>query len=250
LLIIFTQLRILPILNKSTRMTSRRLITAVAASLSLSLGALAVIFGIADLASVSANVWMRDWEDQGYMRDPAQWDDAYGRLSLARGLNPLSADYSADLGRLMDWQSLHQSPGSAEYSAYRAHAGQFHAEAIVKRPSWGYAWAHYAENQLLVGNRGDEFLLALEKAIVLAPWEPGVQIKTAWIGMATWDDLPNHMRVLVEENIRRTVETDRNLIDAVRLAIQYDWLDQLTPMMRTERQVAVLEYILQQVERR
>lgn len=208
------------------------------------------MLGIADLASVSANVWMRGWEDQGYMRDPAQWDDAYKRLNLARGLNPLSADHSADLGRLMDWQSLRQPAGSAEYAAYRAHAGRFHAEAIVKRPSWGYAWAHYAENQLLTGNQGDDFLLALEKAIVLAPWEPGVQIKTAWIGMATWDDLPNRVRILVEESIGRTVETDENLIGAVRLAIQYGWLDRLTPMMRTERQLAVLEYVLQHVERR
>ena len=136
------------------------------------------MLGIADLASVSANVWMRGWEDQGYMRDPAQWDDAYRRLSLARGLNPLSADHSADLGRLMDWQSLRQSLGCAEYATDRARAGHCHAEAIVKRPTWGYAWAHYAENQLLMGNQGDDFLLALEKAIVLAPWEPGVQIKT------------------------------------------------------------------------
>ncbi len=135
-------------------MTTRRLLTAVTASLSLSLGALALILGIADLASVSAKIWMRGWEEQGYMSDLAQWDDAYRRLCLARRLNPLSADYSADLGRLMDWQSLRQSPESAEYVAYRARASQFHGEAIGKRPGWGYAWAHYAENQLYLGNRG------------------------------------------------------------------------------------------------
>jgi hypothetical protein len=231
-------------------MTIRRLLTAVTASLSLSLGVLALILGIADLASVSARIWMRGWEEQGYMSDLAQWDDAYRRLSLARRLNPLSADYSADLGRLMDWQSLRRSPESAEYVAYRARASRFHGEAIGKRPGWGYAWAHYAENRLFLGNRGDDFLLALEKAIVLAPWEPGVQLKVAWIGMAAWDDLPNPMRVIVEDSIRRTVDTDSNLIDAVRLAVQYDWLDHLTPMIRTERQLAVLERVLGQVERR
>jgi hypothetical protein len=231
-------------------MIMQRLLAAVAASLSLSLGVLALVLGIADLASVSANVWMRGWEDQGYVSDPVQWDDAYSRLSLAHSMNPLSADHSADLGRLMDWQSLRQSPDGAKFTALREHASQFHAEAIGKRPSWGYAWAHYAENQLLLGNRGDDFLLALEKAIVLAPWEPGVQIKIAWIGMATWADLPERMRVVVKESIRRTVEANENFIDTVRLAIQYDWLDYLTPMIHTERQLAVLEYVLQQVERR
>ena len=215
-------------------MTTRRLLTAVTASLSLSLGALALVLGIADLASVSANVWMRGWEEQGYISDPAQWDSAYRRLSLARRLNPLSADYSADLGRLMDWQSLRQSPESAKYAAYRARASQFHGEAIGKRPSWGYAWAHYAENQLLQGNRGYEFLQALDKAIVLAPWEPGVQRKVAWMGLATWDDLPEHLRVMVKESIRRTVELDHYLI----------------PMMQTDRHRKVLEHILKQLERR
>ena len=231
-------------------MTTRRLLTAATASLSLSLGAMALVLGIADLASVSANVWMRGWEEQGYISDLAQWDSAYRRLSLARRLNPLSADYSADLGRLMDWQSLRQSPESAKYAAYRARASQFHGEAIGKRPSWGYAWAHYAENQLLQGNRGYEFLKALDKAIVLAPWEPGVQRKVAWMGLATWDDLPEHLRVMVKESIRRTVELDHYLDEVVRLAVQFGWLDHLIPMMQTDRHRKVLEHILKQLERR
>jgi hypothetical protein len=228
----------------------RRLLTAVAASLALSLCVLALALGIADLAGVSANVWMQGWEKQGYVREPAEWDYAYSRLGLARSINPLSADYSADLGRLMDWQSLRQSPGSAKFTEFRRRAGQFHAEALGKRPGWGYAWAHYAENQLLLGNRGGDFLLALEKAIVLAPWEPGVQIKIAWIGMASWDDLPIRMRVLFEESILRTVQANDNFNDTVRLAIQYDWLDYLKPMIHTERQLAMFEHVLQQVERR
>ena len=193
---------------------------------------------------------MREWEEHGYIDDPAQWDAAYGRLSLARKLNPLSADYSADLGRLMDWQSLRQSPESANYAVYRARASEFHRESIGKRPGWGYAWAHYAEHQLYRGNMGADFLLALEKAIVLAPWEPGAQLKVAWIGMTAWDNLPNRMRVIVGNSIRRTVESDGKLADAVRIAVQTGWLDHLTPMIRTETQLTVLERVLKQVERR
>ena len=151
----------------------------------------------------------------------------------------------------MDWQSLRQSPESAKYVAYRARASQFHGEAIGKRPSWGYAWAHYAENQLLLGNRGDDFLFALEKAIVLAPWEPGVQLKVAWIGMAAWDrSAESYARAIVEESIRRTVETDDNYIEAVRLAIQFRWVEHLTPMLRTDRQLSMLERLLKHAERR
>lgn len=217
------------------------------ASLSLCVGGLALILGVADLASISANVWMRDWEERGYISDPAQWDAAYRRLNLARRLNPLSADYSADLGRLMDWQSLGQFPESASFAGFRERASSFHGEAINKRPSWGYAWAHYAENEFLLGNRGDDFLSALERAVELAPWEPRVQLKVAWIGMASWEYLPDHMRVIVEENIRRAMETDSNLTETVRFAIQFRWLDLLTPMIRSEKQVAALELVLRQV---
>ena len=231
-------------------MTKRRLLAAITASLSLSLGGAALLLGVADLASVTANVWMRAWEKQGYVSDPEQWSAAYGRLSLARRLNPLNADYSANLGRLMDWQSWRHSPGSAEYEQYRVRASQYHAESVGKRPSWGYAWAHYAESQLLLGNRGYEFVQALEQAIVLAPWEPGVQRKVVWMGLAAWADLPGHLRVMVKENIHRTVKLDLYLNEVVRLAVQFGWLDHLVPMMQTQRQLKVLEQHSRQLRQR
>ena len=48
---------------------------------------------------------MAGWEEQQRVDDPNSWDKARDRLSLARRLNPLNADYSADLGRLMEWRS-------------------------------------------------------------------------------------------------------------------------------------------------
>ncbi len=230
--------------------TIRRLLAAVTATLALSLACIALGLGVADLASVSANVWMREWEGRGNIDQPKQWDLAYSRLRLARRLNPLSADYSAGLGHLMEWRSWRHSPESAGFVIARRHAGQFYAEAIARRPSWGFAWANYAENLLLSGDRGQAFLDALGKAIVLAPWEPGVQRKVAWMGMATWRDLPDYMHTLVGESIRRTVELDTNLNEVVRVAIQYDWLEHLVPMLRSDRQLASLEFVLRQRNQR
>jgi len=211
---------------------------------------MALVLGTADLANNTASVWMRGWEKQGYVNDTKKWNLAHGRLSLAHRLNPLNADYSANLGRLMDWQSLQYSPVSAEHNNYRVRASQYYRESVGKRPSWGYAWAHYAESLLLLGNRGVEFLQALEKAIVLAPWEPGVQRKVVWIGLATWADLPEHLRAMVKESVHRTIELDLHLDEVVRLAIQFDWLDHLSPMMMTDRQLKALARISRQNERR
>lgn len=227
-----------------------RVVAAMAASLSLSLAGLALMIGVADLAGASANVWMRGWEAQGHLDDSAQWNSAYDRISLARRLNPLNADHSADLGRLLDWQSLRHTSGSAHFKDYRERAGRFYREAIEKRPSWGYAWAHYAEVQFLLGNRDSELFPALEKAILLAPWEPQVQRKVAWIGIASWERLPARLRVIFEDSIRRSVVTDSNLIFIARMATQYNWVDNLVPLLRTERQRALLAYVLQLATRR
>ena len=205
---------------------------------------MALALGVANLASVSTHAWMREWEERRLVGEPKDWNTAYQRLELARHLNPLNADYSANLGRLMEWQAWRHLPESAESMKYRARSSQFYAAAIRKRPSWGFAWAHYAENRLLSGNRDSKFMTALKNAVLLAPWEPGVQRKVAWMGMATWSEQPAVMRRLVEESIDRTVKMGGNLEELARLAIQYDWLDRLRPMMRTNRQSAALDRVL------
>lgn len=211
---------------------------------------MALSLGVANLANVSTHEWMREWEERRLVGEPKDWDTAYQRLKLARHLNPLNADYSMDLGRLMEWQAWRYSPENAESMKYRARASQFYSEAIGKRPSWGFAWAHYAENRLLSGTRDGKFMIALEKAMLLAPWEPGVQRKVAWMGMATWAEQPAVMRRSVEESIRRTVNMEGDVEELARLAIQYNWLDQLRPMMRTNQQLAALDRVLTRLEQR
>lgn len=136
------------------------------------------------------------------------------------------------------------------FKSNRALAETFYLEAISKRPSWGFVWAQYAENQLLQGNSGSDFQLALLKAIELAPWEPGAQRKVAWMGMATWDLLPARLRNDVRNNIERAVQLDVHRYEIVRLAVHYDWLPQLIPMMRSENQITTLNFVLQQIDSR
>ena len=227
-----------------------RLLATAAASLAFALGVMALLQGFAGLAGDSARVWMLSWQEQGKVSDRAQWETAFERLQLARRLSPLNAGYSADLGRLMEWHSWQQSPGSGRSVASRALAEEYYLEAISSRPSWGFAWAHYAENRLLQGRSGKEFQIALGRAIELSPWEPGVQRKVAWMGMAVWDLLPTELRDRVRENIERAVQLDVYRYEIVRLAVQYDWLQHLKPMMRSESQVATLEFVLKQIDRR
>jgi hypothetical protein len=165
-------------------------------------------------------------------------------------LNPLNADYSADLGRLMEWRAWQYLPEDVKSKEARAKAARYYEETLGKRPSWGFAWAHYGENRLLSGIADEKFVAALEMAMVLAPWEPRVQRKVAWMGMATWDVLPAGTQNEVEQSIARSVALDIELEELVRLAIQYDWLDRLRPMMRTEKQSVLLRRVLDSIGKR
>ena len=216
--------------------------------MSFSLAVIALGFGIAGLADDTVRVWMKSWERQRQLGDVSQWDQAYSRLRVARRLNPLNADYSANLGHLMAWRAWSQLPGSREHAEDRANAERMYLKSIGVRPGWGYAWASFAEIQLLQGNSGAEFVHALEMAIIQAPWEPWVQKKVAWMGMATWEDLPNPTREMVSENIRRTVILGRFPDEIIRIAAQYDWLEHLRPMLQTERQLDTAKFVHKQLE--
>jgi len=223
-----------------------RLLALLTASVSFTLAVIAALYGVGGLAGDSARIWMRAWEKQRYVNDAEQWSRAYARLLFARRLNPLNADHSADLGRLMEWRSWREPSGGLEFARTRANAEEFYEEAIRRRPTWGFAWANYAENRLLLGKLDDKFLHALKRAASLAPWEPWVQRKIAWMGMATWAELPNRSREIVRENVRRAVQLENFPNEIVRLAVQYNWLDELKPMLKSDRQIAALEFVLGQ----
>lgn len=227
-----------------------KVFAAIAASIAFALAFASLLQGFAGLSGDSARAWLEEWEKQGVASDPDQWQAAADRLLLAHRLSVLDADVSADLGRLMEWRSWQERPGGSGFNASRSLAGDFYREAIERRPSWGYVWAHYAENLFLQGVTGAEFQTALRRAITLAPWEPGVQRKIAWMGMAAWEQLPGDLQQTVKEMIARGVELDVYRYDIVRLAVQYEWLPHLVPMMRSEGQITALDFVLKQVEGR
>ena len=225
-----------------------RLVAALTASVSFSLAVIALAFAISGLAGDNARVWMERWEKDGKVGGDWQWEQACSRLLLARRLNPLKADYHADFGHLMAWGAWSRFPDRDGCAGGRPGAELAYAKSIDARPGWGYAWASFAENRLLQGKSDAPFLHALEMSIVLAPWEPWVQKKVAWMGMATWNDLPAHLQQLVLESIERTVALGHFPYEIVRLAVQYDWLDRLRPMLQTVRQVQAMEFVLKQLD--
>lgn len=227
-----------------------RLIAAVASSISFSLCLIAIVYCIAALANGSARSWMAVWEDNGRLSNLAEWHAARDRLRFAVRLTPLNADYAADLGRLMEWAAWRHGPDDERGIQFRRAAVVQYSKVALRRPSWGYGWAHLAESRLLGEGADAGFRHALLKAIELAPWEPQVQRKVAWLGMAAWGELPPDLRDLVRHNVSRAVSLDVHRDEIIRLAFQYEWLDQLRPMLKNERQRAAYEFVAAQMRKR
>lgn len=227
-----------------------RLLAAAAVSLTFTLGLAAAIYCVADLASGSARAWMRSWEESGHLIDSSQWRIVHGRLRLANRLVPWGADRAADMGRLMEWGAWQHAPHDPRGLIFRETASRHYRMALQRRPGWGYAWAHFAENRLLSGMRDEVFLAALAKATDLAPWEPQVQRKVAWLGMLAWNDLGPRMREIVRRNTARAMTLDVHRYEIIQLAIQFEWLDELRPMLSDERQQAAYALIVGRSGRR
>lgn len=223
-----------------------RVFSALAASLLFSLAVIAFLRGTADIAGVPARVSMGIWEKQNRISSQADWQRAFDGLRFARSINPLNADYSADMGRLLEWQAWRHNPGSIEHTRYREYADRLYRVAAMRRPSWGFGWAHVAENRWLLGYRDGIYLESLHRAMNLAPWEPGVQRKVARVGMASWGSLPDAARAGVRDTVRRALDLAVHSDEIVRLAYQYDWTDELLPLIRTRSQHDVFDFVSRQ----
>ena len=227
-----------------------RFLAGAVASLLFTLAVVAVFFSLANLAGAPVRMAMAEWEVQQRPGSEDDWQRAFSRLRLARRLNPLSADHSADLGRLLEWRAWQVAPGSRDYTWYRERADKMYMEAVNKRPSWGFGWAHLAENKFLLGNRGESFYFALDKAMTLGPWEPGVQRKVIWMGMASWPDLSETMHSNIRDTVQRAVDLSIYTDEIVKLAIQYDWTNELMPMLRTQRAQNIFDYVNKRIQSR
>lgn len=227
-----------------------RALCATAAALSFSAAVVAGALVVGALAAGTAGLALQTWQETGRVSTPAAWRDARDRLWLARRLDPFSADHSADLGHLYAWQAWQHPVSGREARAYRLEALRHYREAVAKRPTWGFGWAHVAEQHLLLGAMDDVGFDALEKAARFAPWEGRVQHKVVWMGLGLWDDVPTGTRGTVLGALERAVRVDNGVAGLIRLAHGHERLDLIAPLLRTPEHRALLDYLTAKLENR
>lgn len=179
---------------------------------------------------------------------PERWRTALERLYQARALNPRSAAYAAELGRHHAWLAWRSAAAPQAARAYRKRARAAYAEAIARRPTWGFAWANFAEAGLLAGAAGADTRRALGRALALAPWEPGTQQKALLAGFALWETLGEDERSQVAATLRRALRIGDEVELIIRMAVQTGREALLAGLLTDPRQRELLDRLVAQRE--
>ncbi len=225
----------------------RRVGCGVAAAVCFCASIVALCWSWADLTVRSTRAPDRPSDISKMTTD--RWQTAVRRIQQARAINPFDANYAAELGRHHAWLAW-QSQGLAGVSAgHRNISSNGYRQAIRLRPIWGFAWANYAEANLLAGKGNSETGSALWQAIALAPYEPGVQLKVLLVGFSLWDDLPSKLRAEVQATAKRAVEIDNDVNMIIRTAVQTGRESVLASVLSEARHLEALEKVLSRAPR-
>lgn len=196
----------------------RLTVAAITAAACFSAAVLALAWSWADL-TVSATRAPERPKRLAQMT-PERWGEAFKRLRQAQALAPLNANYAAELGRHYAWLAW-KSGGVVDASrSYRRRSRAAYADSIRYRPTWGYAWANYAESNILAGVVSEDTIFALDRAVKLAPWETKTQLKSLLVGFSIWDDLNEHQRMEITATLRRALLVGDDVDLIIRMAVQ------------------------------
>ncbi len=123
-----------------------------------------------------------------------EWDIARDALSKAIKLNGTQAAYLEDMSELIFQKTFETSQSPKEHAYLRKQAVEYMRQAVNSRPSWSYAWAQFALVKYRLFGWDKDVSLALEKATVLGPWEPSVQLIVAEVSFSCWKNLDQTLR--------------------------------------------------------
>ena len=193
---------------------------------------LAAAWGWANIVSMKPRHLMSVWEITGEVEEEKEWERALEKLQTARALNSFDTDYVFDIGRLYEWKALGHPTWSDEAKANRVKAIEQYRLAASMRPSWGVPWVQLAQNKAMKQEMGESAFNALQKAMILEPWEPYTLRKTIWIGLATWDQ----MQVSQKEGFLKHIQhaSRWQLRFVLHAAIQFGWESNLRPLLEND----------------
>ena len=170
--------------------------------------------GAADLYSLRPSGAMDERPAQG--RGFCSEGDALAALNIALRLDPENPNYREDRSRL-DYLEAQRSEGARKAELLDDALFQIR-KAIRLRPVSPYAWSTLMQVKMGLGEIDQEFLDALDNALMLGPWEPEIQRAVADAGLNVWAVLNDSQKGKILEDIKRGMT--RQPGEMVRIATQ------------------------------
>ncbi|MBF0424968.1 MAG: hypothetical protein HQL66_04000 [Magnetococcales bacterium] len=123
------------------------------------------------------------------------WQQAVHYNRQALSLHPGNAEYWLQLGQLHYVWSRQIKEDIERSASLLAEAASNYEMAANIRPTWGYTWINLAQVRMVQGReRWGEAVTDLERAMVLAPWEPTVQQNVVRLGFILWSVLEDRLQ--------------------------------------------------------
>jgi len=186
--------------------------------------------GIADISAYEARVIMDNWAKGKKPVEKNDWAAAHQSLLSALESSPENPDYLALLGNLYEWRvanaPLHSPDTVADYRI----ALDYYRQALKKRPAFAFYWANIAVVKAILAEVDDEYYLALERALVLGAWEPGVQLKITDATLRVWYLLDDNGWKKMLANIEKKLKSNPQAV--MEKAKQYQVLNKLCGKLR------------------
>jgi hypothetical protein len=164
-----------------------------------------------------------------------QWDRGWTRLGDARELNPLHAEFPF----YQAYFSINRAQGASgqpgHVSDHRNQSFDYFEQALKMRPHWGYVWAQLAEARLLNRDGSEETFIALDKALVFAPYEPFVLHIALRVGFTFWDRLDDGLRQKLLSSVRYLLLHDPRFV--IETALFFEWTEHLRLLLTDDRDI-------------
>lgn len=178
----------------------------------------------ADYQSSRGEYIVASWQRDGIVTSE-QWLNAEEYFNDALYVRPNNANYLASMAELYHWRSIDQTLSLAERKKSVVLSLSFYRKSIKSRPLWPYTWASFSLLKAQSSSFDHEFKIALQRAQMLGPWEPAVQLSVHEAGLISWQHIDINLRKIVLENFENSFSVGPEQSKKIlTLTEKYDYL--------------------------
>ena len=185
---------------------------------------------------------VRGWVDATYVIVPNETVIALEQNLRAQKLDPLNPRHRFGAAELYEWRAFLQRKTPGYWESNISLAKEEYEWIIARIPASAYAWISYAESRAELGVFDRQTAAAIDRAIQLGAWDPGVLRRAIHVGMKHWDQWQDDVKRVVQDAVQRVFDMPVHHLDRLDLFVYrntqvYDWEEMLLPLFRTEAQL-------------